>query len=286
MRIIILLLMIFTFNALNSQEEVKKVKKSEAKSIVGELSPEEKVKLLNEIIASHPKLLDKTLVKAIRKTDKKKIDGFMFRRGKDFKIMDRSKLMNPPTESSNPKATTTAPATPKTPVVVAPATPAKTKKPSSPPVATKTVKEPFTINNSKDKKAKPEQASNSTSAKPKPTYVVRDVNAPPPTTIQFEETVYDFGTIKDGESVTHTYVFTNTGTAPFVISNAKGSCGCTVPKWSREPIAPGESSEIVVTFNSRGKGREGGVNQNKRVTITGNTDPANTYLSIKGIVTK
>lgn len=286
MKIIILLMAVFTFNTLSSQSEVKKVKKSEAKSIVEELTPEEKVQLLNEIIASHPKLLDKTLVKAMRKTDKRKIDGFMFRRGKDFKIMDRNKLMNTSNEDSKTPSASVSAKTVEKPFAQPSDATSKSTKPVQPKVATKTVKKPVTVVNSgqKDNDNTVEKAK--TEAKPKPTYIVRDVNAPLPTTIQFEETVYDFGTIKDGESVTHTYKFTNTGTEPFVITSAKGSCGCTVPKWSREPIAPGESSEIVVTFNSRGKGREGGVNQNKRVTIIGNTNPPNTYLSIKGTVTK
>ena len=65
-----------------------------------------------------------------------------------------------------------------------------------------------------------------------------------------------------------------------LISNAKGSCGCTVPKWPKEAIAPGASGEIQVTFNSRGKKGK----QHKSVTLTANTDPANTRLYIKADV--
>jgi hypothetical protein len=116
--------------------------------------------------------------------------------------------------------------------------------------------------------------------------VAETVPVGPTTTIEFAETTYDFGTIKDGEKATHMYKFTNTGSEPLLISNAKGSCGCTVPDWPREPIAPGASSEIKVVFDSKGKGSVEGQSQSKRVTLTANTDPVNTYLNIKGTVKK
>lgn len=102
----------------------------------------------------------------------------------------------------------------------------------------------------------------------------------PTTTIEFEETEYDFGTIMQGEKVKQVYTFTNTGDEPFIISNAKGSCGCTVPKWPREPIAPGASAEIIVEFNSKGKKGK----RNQKVTVTGNTNPPQTFISLKGEV--
>lgn len=111
----------------------------------------------------------------------------------------------------------------------------------------------------------------------------------PLTTISFPETEFDFGDIMDGEKVNHTFTFTNTGTEPLVISKAQGSCGCTVPDWPKEPIAPGKTGEIKVQYDSRGKGAtkaEGGRIENKRVTITANTDPVNTYVYIKGKVFK
>lgn len=108
----------------------------------------------------------------------------------------------------------------------------------------------------------------------------------PLTTLTFDEAVFDFGEVMEGEKVVHNYTFTNTGKEPLVISNAKGSCGCTVPSWPREPIPPGESGEIKVQFDSKGKGKVGGNNQSKRVTITANTDPAQTFLTIKGKVNK
>ena len=109
-----------------------------------------------------------------------------------------------------------------------------------------------------------------------------EVPAGPTTTIEFETSTYDFGTIQEGEKVQYAYKFKNTGAEPLVISNAKGSCGCTVPNWPREPIAPGGTAEIMVEFDSKGKGKEGGQKQTKRVTVTANTDPANTFLTITG----
>jgi len=108
----------------------------------------------------------------------------------------------------------------------------------------------------------------------------------PLTTLSFDDTTFDFGEVMEGEKVVHEYKFTNTGKEPLIISNAKGSCGCTVPDWPREPIPAGESSVIKVQFDSKGKGKVGGGSQSKRVTITANTDPANQYLTIKGSVKK
>jgi len=101
------------------------------------------------------------------------------------------------------------------------------------------------------------------------------------TTFEFEESTFDFGTIDAGEKVSHVFKFTNTGDNPLLIKNAKGSCGCTVPKWPKAPIMPGETGEILVEYNSKGKkGLE-----TKRVTLTANTDPAQTFLTITGEVT-
>jgi hypothetical protein len=97
------------------------------------------------------------------------------------------------------------------------------------------------------------------------------------TTIQLPEVQYDFGKIAKNSSVTHTFIVKNTGRNPLKIENVKASCGCTVPKWPREPIAPGEEAAIEVTFNAAGKR---GL-QNKAVTITANTDPVYTRLYIK-----
>ncbi len=99
---------------------------------------------------------------------------------------------------------------------------------------------------------------------------------------EFEEESYDFGTINEGDIVTHIFKFTNTGEAPLMISSATASCGCTVPEWPKEPIAVGEEGEIKVQFNSR---KKPGV-QNKTVTITANTYPKINRIRIKANVLK
>mgnify|MGYP003556227635 CR=1 FL=1 len=108
----------------------------------------------------------------------------------------------------------------------------------------------------------------------------------PLTSIKFDQDTYDWGKVMDGDKVTHVFKFKNTGNEPLIISNAKGSCGCTVPEWPKDAIAPGKSGEIKVVFDSKGKGAVGGKEDTKRVTITANTDPAETYLNIKGKVDK
>ncbi|MBK9014779.1 MAG: DUF1573 domain-containing protein [Saprospiraceae bacterium] len=102
----------------------------------------------------------------------------------------------------------------------------------------------------------------------------------PTTVMSFTETEFNFGKVKAGEKVEHEYTFKNTGKEPLVISNAKGSCGCTVPEWPKEPIAPGASAKIKVNFDSKGKSGP----QTKQVTITANTDPVQSIIYIKGDV--
>ena len=101
-------------------------------------------------------------------------------------------------------------------------------------------------------------------------------------TMDFKDTVKDFGTVKQGETVTMEYEFTNNGKKPLIISNANGSCGCTVADFPREPLAPGQSSLIKVQFNSAGK--EG--HQEKSVSLTTNSMRGVHVLSIKGEVKK
>lgn len=98
--------------------------------------------------------------------------------------------------------------------------------------------------------------------------------------MSFEEEVYDFGTITAGESVEHEFTFKNTGEAPLVVSNAKASCGCTVPNWTKDPVQPGESGSLMVKFNSRGKKNQ----QNKMVRITANTEKGTETVRIKAFV--
>jgi len=71
--------------------------------------------------------------------------------------------------------------------------------------------------------------------------------------ITFEESSIDFGNITQGDKVQHVFKFENTGKTPLVISNVAATCGCTVPAWPKEPIAPGQGGEIKVSFNSAGK---------------------------------
>ena len=113
-----------------------------------------------------------------------------------------------------------------------------------------------------------------------PTAPTVDPNQPK-TVMSFGQQQYDFGTVNEGEIVKRTFKFKNTGKEPLIISNAQGSCGCTVPKWPREPIAPGASSEITVEFNSDKKTGK----RNQQVTITANTEPASTIISLVGEVT-
>ena len=102
----------------------------------------------------------------------------------------------------------------------------------------------------------------------------------PVTEITFDESEYAFGLIEQGEKVRHIFRFTNTGSEPLILTSAKGSCGCTVPNWPKEPIKPGGTGAIVVEFNSRGKSGK----QAKVVTVFANTSPAKSTLMIKGEV--
>jgi hypothetical protein len=96
----------------------------------------------------------------------------------------------------------------------------------------------------------------------------------------FTEDEFNFGTIKQNDIVNHDFVFTNTGKEPLVITEAHGSCGCTVPQWPKEPIKKGEKAVIKVTFNSAGKMGM----QDKTVTITSNAKTNPRVLHLKGSV--
>ncbi len=102
----------------------------------------------------------------------------------------------------------------------------------------------------------------------------------PTTTIKFDETLYNFGEVTDGDVVSHTYTFTNNGDSDLIISDAKASCGCTVPTFTKEPVKPGEKGEIQVKFNSAN--RVG--NQEKTITVTANTTPPMTQVKLRGVV--
>ncbi|EJF10509.1 MULTISPECIES: DUF1573 domain-containing protein [Pontibacter] len=96
----------------------------------------------------------------------------------------------------------------------------------------------------------------------------------------FEESEYDFGTIKQGEVVEHTFTFTNTGKTPLVIESASASCGCTAPDWTKDPVAPGQKGEVKVRFDSNNKAGQ----QAPTVTIRANTEPNIVRIAMKGNV--
>lgn len=96
--------------------------------------------------------------------------------------------------------------------------------------------------------------------------------------ISFDKEVHDYGVMKQHGNGECVFIFTNTGTSELIISNAKGSCGCTVPSWPREPIAPGKTGELKVKYDTK---RIGLIN--KSVTIQSNavTTPTK-IIRIKG----
>ncbi len=98
--------------------------------------------------------------------------------------------------------------------------------------------------------------------------------------ISVDKDEHDYGTIENGANGVCEFTVTNTGNAPLIISNCKGSCGCTVPTWPKEPIAPGSSAKISVKYDTK---RTGPIN--KSVTITSNaTNAARKVVRIKGNV--
>lgn len=99
--------------------------------------------------------------------------------------------------------------------------------------------------------------------------------------ITFSKTTHDFGKINEADGrVTTIFEFTNNGMMPLVLSNVKASCGCTTPKWTHEPIEPGTTGQITVTYNPNGRpGRF-----QKTITVTSNASEPTTKLYIKGEV--
>lgn len=95
--------------------------------------------------------------------------------------------------------------------------------------------------------------------------------------IKFDEEEFDFGKIIQGEKVSHSFFFRNTGTKNLIISSASGSCGCTVPEWPKEPILPGQSNKIEVIFSSEGKSGY----QEKTITVVTNCEPSTRVIRIK-----
>jgi len=100
--------------------------------------------------------------------------------------------------------------------------------------------------------------------------------------ISFKKTTHDYGTIELNGDGTYNFEFTNTGNEPLILSKPRSSCGCTVPQWPKEPILPGETNNIKVTYNTHKAGPF-----NKTVTVYSNAKNKSTILlRIKGKVEK
>lgn len=100
------------------------------------------------------------------------------------------------------------------------------------------------------------------------------------TTVEMIDTVFNFGTITDGENVEFSFRFKNTGSNPLIVSSAVASCGCTVPEKPEEPIRPGETGFIKVAYNSQGRVGD----THKEVTVSSNAYPAFPPLQLRGKV--
>ena len=197
---------------------------------------------------------------------------------KNEKPADNSAAVSTPTSAAT-EAATTAATTTAAAAAATTAGAATTAAASTAAAATKAVPAAATA-------VKAASASATAPAKVEPS--AANVTPPPPvvaggktTSAKFDELSYDWGTIAEGEKMTHVFKFKNTGTNDMIISDAHGSCGCTVPEWPKEPIKPGKSSQIKVIFDSKGKAGD----QSKSVTLTANTEPSNMVLMIKGKVT-
>ena len=99
--------------------------------------------------------------------------------------------------------------------------------------------------------------------------------------VKLDKEVHDFGTINEGDKVATEFLVTNAGEVDLIISDAKGSCGCTVPQPPKDPIKPGASAPIQVSFDSNGKPGA----QEKTVTLTTNTENGHETFKIKANVT-
>ncbi|MFK7051000.1 MULTISPECIES: DUF1573 domain-containing protein [Flavobacterium] len=95
--------------------------------------------------------------------------------------------------------------------------------------------------------------------------------------IEFDSAQHDFGTIKQGDKVEHIFKFTNTGKNDLYVIEVRPSCGCTAPEWTKTPVKKGESGEIKIIFNSKGKSGQ----QTKSVALLTNTEQGNEILTFK-----
>jgi hypothetical protein len=109
---------------------------------------------------------------------------------------------------------------------------------------------------------------------------VESESSGPVASISFTKTDHDFGTIKEGDVVEYTYTFTNTGEVPLIIQDARPSCGCTAPDWTKTPVPVGGKGFVKASFDSKGKPNL----QNKTITVVANTNPQQTVLRFKAVV--
>lgn len=114
---------------------------------------------------------------------------------------------------------------------------------------------------------------------PQTTTTTTDAPNPNAGDISFTEETHDFGDIPQGTPVSFDFNFTNTGKEPLILSNVQTSCGCTSPSWPKEPILPGKTSKITVTYNAAHAGVF-----NKSITITSNGKTPTKVIYIKGNV--
>ncbi len=94
------------------------------------------------------------------------------------------------------------------------------------------------------------------------------------------EEIHDFGVVTEGDTVKHTFRFVNKGEYPLIINNVQTSCGCTAPEWPKNPVGPGEESEIQVRFDTHAKVGP----QVKTIVVMANTKEGTSSLKIQGIV--
>ncbi len=124
-----------------------------------------------------------------------------------------------------------------------------------------------------------EKASNKVNSENVTVAAERDEAAKAVPVMTFEETEFDFGTIEQNTAQEHIFVFTNTGNAPLIVTDAKSSCGCTVPNPPKDAIAPGEKGELKVKYNGAGQNLV-----TKTITVTANTQKGQELLKIKAFV--
>ena len=108
----------------------------------------------------------------------------------------------------------------------------------------------------------------------------RDAQAIDFPSVTFDKTTHDFGEIMNGTPVETVFTYTNSGKSPLVVTDIKSTCGCTVPQgWSREPLAPGASSQFTVKFNGKGANKV-----SKTITLTTNTEKGREQVRISAFI--